>query len=263
MSSTRTPEGTSENEAKKNEEKKGLDLSISALVVGALASVTSAVVGSQLGVAGTLVGAAVGSTVAGLATALYNYGLDRTQTVVGTLVTRVKGSPDDGQADATASGPAQQATAKAGTAASPADAADAAGVAGHGGASDADGHRTWLKSKRTWALAGLVVTVVGGFVAAMLTITVFESATGTSLSGEQGTTIGIARERAATNTGQTDPTDQLGPSEASASPTPTSGGRPAASASPTPTTPRTTATATPRPTTTARPTAAATASPAA
>jgi hypothetical protein len=55
--------------------KKILDLSLTQIVGGALAAMTSAVVGSSLGVAGTIAGAALASVIAGVAGTLYTASL--------------------------------------------------------------------------------------------------------------------------------------------------------------------------------------------
>ena len=62
-------------------------LTISKIVAGAGAAVTSAVVGSTFGADGTVVGAAVGSVVSAVAAATYERSLDRTREVV---VSRVR-----------------------------------------------------------------------------------------------------------------------------------------------------------------------------
>ena len=55
------------------------DLTLSKVLAGAGAAVTSAVIGSFFGVAGTIVGAAVGSVASTVATALYELSLNRTR----------------------------------------------------------------------------------------------------------------------------------------------------------------------------------------
>jgi hypothetical protein len=67
-------------------ETKGLDLSVTQLLAGALAAVSSAVAASYFGVAGTLLGAAVGSVIGTVATAVYKHSLARTTEKVREIV---------------------------------------------------------------------------------------------------------------------------------------------------------------------------------
>ena len=60
-------------------EDRGVDLSFTQVVAGALAAVSSAVAASYFGVAGTLLGAALGSVVATVGTAIYKASLARTK----------------------------------------------------------------------------------------------------------------------------------------------------------------------------------------
>jgi len=65
--------------------KKGLDLSITQMVGGALAAMTAAALGSQLSAAGTVIGAALASIVAAVAGSLYTASLRRTRDKVKTV----------------------------------------------------------------------------------------------------------------------------------------------------------------------------------
>ena len=61
-------------------ERKVIQLSVTQVVVGALAAVSAAVVGSTFGLAGTLLGAAVTSIVSTVEGALYLHSLEQART---------------------------------------------------------------------------------------------------------------------------------------------------------------------------------------
>jgi hypothetical protein len=69
----------------KQSKAKGLDLSLSQVLGGALAAMTAAALGSQLSVAGTIIGAALASIIAAVAGALYTASLRRTHDKVKTV----------------------------------------------------------------------------------------------------------------------------------------------------------------------------------
>ena len=229
-----------------------LDLSASALLAGALAAITSAVLGAQLSTAGTIIGAGVGSLIGAVATALYRWWLLRTHSVVKSLVVRRGGpnasdaNPDElplpGLESTTAAGPAT-ATHTPAPAGPLAPTGPLAAVA------------RWLTPARAWTIAGVVASAAAAFALALVLITGFESARGTSLSGQQGTTIGVVAEQR--NSGST--TDAA-PAAASATPTPSATATPQASGSAS-ATPTPTADATPTPATGGSATAAPSASP--
>jgi hypothetical protein len=78
----------------KAETSKGLDLSVTQIVGGALAAMTAAALGSRLSVAGTVVGAAVASIIAGVAGALYTASLRHTRDRVRSVWTgKASGTP--------------------------------------------------------------------------------------------------------------------------------------------------------------------------
>lgn len=79
----RTTESTIAKPGEKT--KKGLDLSVTQMVGGALAAMTAAALGSQLSAAGTVVGAALASIVAAVAGSLYTASLRRTRDKVKTV----------------------------------------------------------------------------------------------------------------------------------------------------------------------------------
>jgi hypothetical protein len=73
------------NQAGDEKPKKGLDLSATQVVGGALAAMTAAALGSQLSVAGTVVGAALASIIAAIAGSLYTASIRRTHDKVKTV----------------------------------------------------------------------------------------------------------------------------------------------------------------------------------
>ena len=195
---------------------------------GALAAVTTAVVGSQLGVAGTLIGAAVASVVAAIAGTLYTKGLEHTRDGVKKIVlrdgsgdTEVLVVPDEGLRESSVQ-----------TTALP--------VAGR----HAAGKRSIWRSP--WAVAGgMLATALATFAVALVVITGWESASGQTLNGQSGTSVGRVADRTPSKTPSATPT-----------PTPSETGTPTPTPSETPTDePSST------PTPSATPTASATASP--
>lgn len=212
------------------------NVSMTAVVAGAFAAVTSALVGSRLGTTGTLIGAALGSMIGALATALYTWSIQRTVHVLKAVTPRTRGRASG---DHAALEPAGHDL----TSSSPALAAQDA---------SADGptpERSGLSVRARWILAGIAAAALA-FVVSLVVITGFEKATGSSLSGGQGTTIQQAARPA-----DTAPADQqdrpaapqptLTPAgDVSATPEPTTA---APSATPEPTDTGDGATATPQP----------------
>lgn len=224
--------------------RKGLGLSLTAIAAGALSSVTSAYLGSSLGTAGTIVGAALGSVVGAVATAIYTVGLQRTAVAVRTLAQRVTVRD--------------------------ASAPDVVETIDEPLARRFPALGRGRVSRRAWLVGGAALAALIAFVLSLTLITGVESATGTSLSGEQGTTIGRAQQQAASRSAAQPAADEpavngtnpeAAPSattEPSAAPTasvaptasPTATPAPSASTSPqpaatTPTAPATTAPAAP------------------
>lgn len=171
-----------------------LELSATGVVAGALASVTSAVLGSQLGTAGTLVGAALGSAVGAVATAVYSFGLKSTTHHISTISDRLRHTEGDDADDAeTASDDADT----TGDAAAP---DRESGATGDGPAERPTVATAWRRPVTWWTIAGVLVSAVIAFVIALGIITGLESATGTSLSGTQGTTVSNLAQEADTGT---------------------------------------------------------------
>jgi hypothetical protein len=81
----RTAKSDTSNQAGDEKPKKGLDLSATQVVGGALAAMTAAALGSQLSVAGTVVGAALASIIAAVAGSLYTASIRRTRDKVKTV----------------------------------------------------------------------------------------------------------------------------------------------------------------------------------
>src|SRR5215216_672156 len=80
-----TAKSDTSNQAGDEKSKKGLDLSATQVVGGALAAMTAAALGSQLSVAGTVVGAALASIIAAVAGSLYTASIRRTHDKVKTV----------------------------------------------------------------------------------------------------------------------------------------------------------------------------------
>src|SRR5215216_5979003 len=80
-----TESATGSKAGNKQSKAKGLDLSATQIVGGALAAMTAAALGSQLSVAGTIVGAALASIIAAVAGSLYTASLRRTHDKVKTV----------------------------------------------------------------------------------------------------------------------------------------------------------------------------------
>lgn len=80
-----TAEPDTGNQAGDKKSKKGIDLSATQVVGGALAAMTAAALGSQLSVAGTVVGAALASIIAAVAGSLYTASIRRTREKVKTV----------------------------------------------------------------------------------------------------------------------------------------------------------------------------------
>ncbi len=67
-------------------EQKAIQLSVTQVVIGALAAVSAEVVGSTFGVTGTLLGAAVTSVVSTVGSALYLHSLEQARTRIRRLI---------------------------------------------------------------------------------------------------------------------------------------------------------------------------------
>lgn len=147
-----------------NRERPKLELSVTTVIAGAMASITAAYLGSELGTAGTIIGAAVGSTIGAVASALYAYGLKRTTHTVATLADRTRRTSPSGGSETTdslATGTGPEAT--------PADRKRRVGL--------------------ITAILGALVAAAAAFGISLVLITGIEASTGQSLDGGSGTTV--------------------------------------------------------------------------
>lgn len=156
---------------------RGLDLSVTQVVGGALAAMTAAFLGSRLSVAGTVIGAAVASVIAAVAGSLYTASLRRTRDTVRSVWTGASnGTPVRVETVSEA-----EAEAEADAAAAPALTAAAEPVAGP--------RRSFGK---LWKR--ILVGALATFALAAGAITGLELVSGQSISGGSGTTVERVRE---------------------------------------------------------------------
>lgn len=158
-----------------------VNLSLPQIIGGALAAATAAALGSTLGVAGTVIGAAVASVVGGIAGTLYSVGIDRTHRTVTAAIKRGYDRV---------------------SVAEPSDAETAATGEGMPEAPDADQVEVMVApavepvSQRRRLLVRMGVSALAIFAIAAAAVTVIELATGHSLDGTQGTSVGqVTRPR--------------------------------------------------------------------
>lgn len=216
---TRPPQNPTPREAGYEEPAKPkIDLSPTQVLGGALAAMTAAFLGSRLSVAGTVVGAALASVVAAVAGSVYTASLRSTQHRVRTVLqSRVAGSSvpvtvetvEDREATTSGDAPAQPSARQSG----------AGEVRGRG-------------LRVSWK--NVVVAALAAFALAGLVLTGLELATGSALSGGDGTTIGrVAEPRRAAPQPDDSPTPEPSASS-SPSETPSATAEPSPSVSPAP-----------------------------
>ena len=166
------------------------------VAAAALAAVTAALLGSTLGVAGTVLGAGLASVITTVGGELYLRSLDRTKAAAlkaRTLTTRPQVAPASSTVESSGVAAEAEDPAEAGAAAE-ADAPSAAGATAELPVASADGEtpegeqQVSRLRKLRWPL--VIGTSVVGFVLAILVITGFEFATGSSISGDGRSTIG-------------------------------------------------------------------------
>jgi hypothetical protein len=168
---------------------KKIDLSLTQIIGGALAAMTAAAVGSRLGAAGTLIGAALASVVAGVASTVYTASLRHGREKVRTVLWAGQGeSATKVVLDSTPTAVGAEA---ADAPAAPLDVADVVVDAAPQPEPVSAPARVWesVRSSRIrWkaVLAGALAV----FAVAAVVITGIEFVSGSSLSGEDGTTIG-------------------------------------------------------------------------
>ena len=230
-----------------------LSVSVTAVIAGAFAAVTSALVGSRLGTSGTLIGAALGSVIGAMATSLYTWSIQRTVHVLKVITPKVVGGhPDDATAGTATTSDTNASPTPEGEATAQ-DATDG-GPPGETASTDQGDARGGLSKRARWMLGGLAAAVVA-FVVSLVVITGLETATGSSLSGGQGTTIQQVANRSS------DTADAQDAATATAAPTTSATSAASASATPSASASAQPATAAPSATTaTTSPTSAAAAS---
>jgi hypothetical protein len=171
-----TEPDTSAEATNKQSKAKGLDLSPTQIVGGALAAMTAAALGSRLSVAGTIVGAALASIIAAVAGSLYTASLRRTSDKVKTVFWT--GQPNEVEEPTVMEIMEDRE-------------GHVAGQRSHLVAPepvDPSPGRRKLNWKRVF------VAALAAFGIAAVTLTVFELATGNAISGGDGTTIQQVRE---------------------------------------------------------------------
>jgi hypothetical protein len=181
MSTNQKPNNTAESDTSaesgnKQSKAKGLDLSATQIVGGALAAMTAAALGSQLSVAGTIVGAALASIIAAVAGSLYTASLRHTSDKVKTVFWT--GEPNEVE-EPTVMEILEDRE------------GHVAGQRSHLVApesADSSSDRRKLNWKR------VLVAALAAFGIAAVSLTAFELVTGNALSGEEGTTIQQVRE---------------------------------------------------------------------
>ena len=165
------------------EPSKGLDLSVTQIVGGALAAMTAAFLGSRLSVAGTVIGAALASIIAAVAGSLYTASLRRTSDKVRSVWT--------GAANGT---PTRIEVVTEDTARTEPDAAaaPAAEVRPEPVVRRFGSAPTWWRSRRLWKR--ILVGAIATFALAVAAVTGLELISGQALSGGSGTTFEQVRE---------------------------------------------------------------------
>jgi cell division septation protein DedD len=171
-----TESDTSAESGNKQSKAKGLDLSATQIVGGALAAMTAAALGSRLSVAGTIVGAALASIIAAVAGSLYTASLRRTSDKVKTVFWT--GQPNEVE-EPTVMEILEDRQ------------GHVAGQRSHLVAPEPVDN-TPGRRKLNWKR--VLVAALAAFGIAAVSLTAFELATGNALSGGEGTTIQQVRE---------------------------------------------------------------------
>jgi hypothetical protein len=187
-----TEPDTSAEATNKQSKAKGLDLSPTQIVGGALAAMTAAALGSRLSVAGTIVGAALASIIAAVAGSLYTASLRRTSDKVKTVFWT--GQPNEVEEPTVMEIMEDRE-------------GHVAGQRSHLVAPesvDSSPGRRKLNWKR------VLVAALAAFGIAAVTLTAFELVTGNAISGGEGTTIQQVRQR---DTGQEPDSKKESPSD--------------------------------------------------
>ena len=192
------------------EPSRGLDLSVTQIVGGALAAMTAAALGSRLSVAGTIAGAALASIIAAVAGALYTASLRRTRDKVRSVWTgAANGTPTR----------VEVVTEDAARAEADAAAAPPLEVSPEPVLVRPESTPEWWRSGRLWKR--ILVGALATFALAAGAVTGLELVSGQALSGGSGTTFEQVREpRPDTSTGDQREPSESPSEEASESPDP-------------------------------------------
>jgi cell division septation protein DedD len=172
-----TESDTGNKAGDKQSKAKGLDLSATQIVGGALAAMTAAALGSRLSVAGTIVGAALASIIAAVAGSLYTASLRHTRDKVKTVFWT--GNPNEVE-EPTVMEIVEDRE------------GHVAGQRSHLVAPESI-DTSPVRRKLNWKR--VLVVALAAFGIAAVSLTAFELATGNALSGGEGTTIQQVRER--------------------------------------------------------------------
>jgi hypothetical protein len=183
----RTAVSDTRNQARDKKPKgRGLDLSASQVVGGALAAMTAAALGSQLSAAGTLIGAALASIIAAVAGSLYTASLRRTRDKVKTVFWT--GQPNEVEEPTVIDIVADSE-------------GHIAGQRSHLVAPEPDPSARRPRAKLNWKRIAVVALAIFGIAA--VSLTTFELVTGRALSGGEGTTFQQVRAGNADNESDT------------------------------------------------------------
>jgi hypothetical protein len=172
-----TESDTGNKAGDKQSKAKGLDLSATQIVGGALAAMTAAALGSRLSVAGTIVGAALASIIAAVAGSLYTASLRHTRDKVKTVFWT--GNPNEVE-EPTVMEIVEDRE------------GHVAGQRSHLVAPESI-DTSPVRRKLNWKR--VLVVALAAFGIAAVSLTAFELATGNALSGGEGTTIQQVRDR--------------------------------------------------------------------
>lgn len=175
---TRSPQDPAPRQVAEEPARPRIELSLTQVLAGALAAMTAAYLGSRLSVAGTVVGAAVASVVAAVAGSVYSASLRTTQHHVRTVFQgRVGGSGVPAGVETL--GGREPTTTAAAPAQPSAPLTAAVAPAGR-------------RARLSWK--NVLVAAVAAFALAGAVLTGVELATGSALSGGDGTTLGQVAE---------------------------------------------------------------------
>ena len=174
----RVPDPQPDPEPDPAAKKSFLDLSLTGMTGGALAAVSAAALGARLGVAGTLLGAAVGSLLSAFGAALYTHSLRRTRDFVRTYG-RLADRPQASYAESYAARRPESAV------------------------------RRLVRATQRLDLRRVALGAAALFALVIALVTGLELATGSSLDGKIGTTVGQVGKAATGKSGKAPVTTPL------------------------------------------------------